>query len=186
MPREIYDPKNPELEFYNENPPRVFKPAPRRPRSIMANRWFMVIYGLFITMIVAGIFLYRYGLLPKFDFLSKYSKPLFVKIKEVEYINDNLMYATVEVRNVNYTNSQTIHSLKVNWDLYYYRKHLESGYDSYYNIIFPKGQRIGFKIPIDYSHWKKSTKLKIALTLDEENTIINNISTQTIVARRTK
>ena len=184
MPREVYDPKNPELEFYNENPPRSFKPAPRRPRSVMSSKWFMIIYGIFITLIVGGIFLYRYGLLPKIDFLSKYSKPLLVKINEVEYVNENLMYATIEVKNINYTNSQMIKLLKVNWDLYYYRKHLESGYDSYTDIVFPKGQRIGFRIPIDYSHWKKSTKLKISLALDEEITILNSIATQTITAKR--
>ena len=59
MPREVYDPKKPELEFYNNR--EIKPPAPKREVSIFARRWFMFLYGTFLTLFVIAFLLYKKG-----------------------------------------------------------------------------------------------------------------------------
>ena len=59
MPREVYDPQKPELEFHANR--KAKPPAPKREVSIFARRWFMFLYGTFLTVAVIGILIFGNG-----------------------------------------------------------------------------------------------------------------------------
>ncbi len=70
MAREVYDPKKPELEFYNVKPPHTPK-MPKIPRTtnIFSRRWFMLLYGGFLTVVVVLFFANRAGLFDNIEFI---------------------------------------------------------------------------------------------------------------------
>ena len=157
MAREVYDPKKPELEFYNVKPPHTPK-MPKIPRTtnIFSRRWFMLLYGGFLTVVVVLFFANRAGLFNNID--SK---------------NPEVVVATIEVNNFNYTNSNTIEELKASVSLYNNKKLIFTGNDKFYNVMFPVGQRIGFRMPFDKNYWKKANRMLIILDIDDNFTHSN-------------
>ena len=88
MPREVYDPKEKELEFYGKRD--IKPPAPKREVSIFARRWFMFLYGTFLTLAVVGMLLYKKGFfnnIPLFEAL-KPKTDVIVKINKAQSIDD--------------------------------------------------------------------------------------------------
>ncbi|MDO6993682.1 hypothetical protein Q5M87_06625 [Brachyspira innocens] len=175
MPREVYDPKKPELEFYNNRQPKP--PAPKREVSIFAKRWFMFLYGAFLTLLVIFFLLYKKGFFNDIPYFSalKTNIPIEVKINNVEFYEDEAVVATIEVKNSNYTNSINIENLNASLSLYKNKKLIFTGNDSFYNIRFPLGQRIGFKMSFDKNYWKEANNLEVILYLDNNLITTNNI-----------
>ena len=176
MPREVYDPQKPELEFHANR--KAKPPAPKREVSIFARSWFMFLYGTFLTVDVIGILLYKRGFfndLPIFAAL-RVNNAIEVKINKVEFYDDGAIITTIEVENINYTNSSSIKNLKANLSLYKNRKLIFSGNDSFYNVNFPLGQRIGFQMPFDKSYWMEANNLQVVLYVDTNLTTTNYIN----------
>ena len=176
MPREVYDPQKPELEFHANR--KAKPPAPKREVSIFARRWFMFLYGTFLTVAVIGILLYKRGFfndLPIFVAL-RVNNAIEVKINKVEFYDDGAIITTIEVENINYTNSSSIKNLKANLSLYKNRKLIFSGNDSFYNVNFPLGQRIGFQMPFDKRYWMEANNLQVVLYVDTNLTTTNYIN----------
>ena len=176
MPREVYDPKKPELEFHANR--RTKPPAPKREVSLFARKWFMFLYGTFLTVAVVGILLYKRGFfndLPIFASLRANSI-IEVKINKVEFYDDGAIITTIEVENNNYTNSNRIGNLKAALSLYKNKRLIFSGNDSFYNVNFPLGQRIGFKMPFDKRYWLEANNLEIVLYIDTNLTTTHYIN----------
>ncbi|WP_304333623.1 hypothetical protein [Brachyspira innocens] len=175
MPREVYDPKNRELEFYNKR--HTKPPAPKREVSIFARRWFMFLYGAFLTIVVIFFLLYKRGFFNDMPFFKalKSSIPIEVKINNVEFYEDEVVVATIEVKNSNYINSINIENLNASLSLYKNKKLIFTGNDSFYKIRFPLGQRIGFKMSFDKNYWKEANNLEVILYLDDNLITTNNI-----------
>ncbi|WP_028330063.1 hypothetical protein [Brachyspira alvinipulli] len=176
MPREVYDPQKPELEFHANR--KAKPPAPKREVSIFARRWFMFLYGTFLTVAVIGILLYKRGFfndLPIFAAL-RVNTAIEVKINKVEFYDDGAIITTIEVENINYTNSGSIKNLKANLSLYKNKKLIFSGNDSFYNVNFPLGQRIGFQMPFDKRYWMEANNLQVVLYIDTNLTTTNYIN----------
>lgn len=168
MPREIYDPKKPELEFYNKRPPRVPKPIIKHKTSLFAKRWFVIVYGIFLTALFVYLLLLRFGIVDR-SFITKLlrsSNSIYVRINHFEIYNNSAI-ATFEVRNINYTNSSVIKILKTTTSIYNYKKERYRGNNDFYNVKFPSGQRIGFKVPFDYNTFQKSNRVKVVINLDD-------------------
>ncbi len=145
MPREVYDPKEKELEFYAKR--KIKHPAPRKEVSIFAKKWFMFLYGTFLTLVVIGLLLYKKGFfnnIPYFD-IFKTKTNVIVKINNIDFLNGAII-TTIELENSSYTNSENIEILNASYSLYRNRKLIFSGQNSFYNIRFPLGQRIGFNL----------------------------------------
>ena len=126
MPREVYDPKEKELEFYGKRD--IKPPAPKREVSIFARRWFMFLYGTFLTLAVVGMLLYKKGFfnnIPLFEAL-KPKTDVIVKINKAQSIDD-VIITTIELENSNYTNSESVEVLRTSFSLYKYRKLIFSG-----------------------------------------------------------
>lgn len=174
MAREVYDPKKPELEFYNIKPPHTPK-MPKIPRnpSIFSKRWFMLLYGSFLTIVVLFFFANRAGLLDKIEFFRKFKSPITTKINNIDSKNPEVVVATIEVNNFNYTNSNTIEELKASVSLYNNKKLIFTGNDKFYNVMFPVGQRIGFRMPFDKNYWKEANRILIVLYIDDNCTHSN-------------
>ena len=175
MPREVYDPKKPELEFYNNR--EIKPPAPKREVSIFARRWFMFLYGTFLTLFVIAFLLYKKGVfnnIPYFRAL-KTSTAVEVKINNIEFYGNEAVIATIELENYNYTNSINIGKLNAELSLYKNKKLIFTGNDSFYDIKFPLGQRIGFKMSFDKNYWKEANRLEVILSFDNNLTTTNNI-----------
>ena len=136
MAREVYDPKKPELEFYNIKPPHTPK-MPKIPRnpSIFSKRWFMLLYGSFLTIVVLFFFANRAGLLDKIEFFRKFKSPITTKINNIDSSNNEFVVATIEVNNFNYTNSNTIEELNASILLYNNKKLIFTGNDKFYNVM---------------------------------------------------
>lgn len=182
MPREVYDPKKPELEFHNNhNRERKFYKAPVKIKpSIFSKKSFMFLYGAFLTFFVIIFFMIRWGFLDNIPFFASLrvgNSPLEVKINNLDfYQSEEFIVPTIEVKNLNYTNDININNLKVSFSLYKNKKLIFNGNDNFYNISFPAGQRIGFKIQLDKNYWDKSNKLEIVLNLDDNLIFTNNIN----------
>ncbi|MEI0607392.1 hypothetical protein R4K48_10605 [Brachyspira pulli] len=175
MPREVYDPKKPELEFYNNRETKP--PAPKREVSIFAKKWFMFLYGTFLTLLVIALLLYKRGFFNNIPYFSalKTSVPIEVKINNLEYYDDEAVLVTIEVENNNYTNSINVENLKASLSLYRNKKLIFTGDDSFYDVKFPLGQRIGFKMSFDQNYWHEANKLEVILNFDTNLTTTNNI-----------
>ncbi|WP_157153586.1 hypothetical protein [Brachyspira murdochii] len=175
MSREVYDPKKPELEFYNNR--QVKPPTPKREVSIFAKRWFMFLYGAFLTLLVVFFLLYKKGFFNDMPYFSalKTNKPIEVKINNVEFYENEAVLTTIEVQNSNYTNSINIENLTATLSLYKNKKLIFTGNDSFYDIRFPLGQRIGFKMSFDKNYWKEANNLEVILYLDNNLITTNNI-----------
>ena len=167
MAREVYDPKKPELEFYNVKPPHTPK-MPKIPRTsnVFSKRWFMLLYGGFLTIVVVLFFANRAGLFDNIEFFRKFRAPITSKINNIDSKNPEVVVATIEVNNFNYTNSNTIEELKASVSLYNNKKLIFTGNDKFYNVMFPVGQRIGFRMPFDKNYWKKANRMLIILDID--------------------
>lgn len=180
MPREVYDPKKPELEFYNKRERRVYREPPKVKPSIFSKKKFMFFYGAFLSFFVIIFFMIRSGFLdniPFFAALRVGNNPLEVKINNIDfYQKEEAIIPTIEVKNLKYTNEINIKNLKVNYSLYKNKKLVFNGNDNFYNISFPSGQRIGFKIQFDKTHWNNANKLEIVLNLDDNLVWTNNIN----------
>ena len=180
MPREVYDPKRPELEFYNKDKRehRVYKPIPKVKVSPFARRKFMFLYGAFLTFFVIIFFMMKWGLLdniPFFASLRRGNNPIEIKINNLDFYGDAVV-PTIELKNINYTNDNKIYNLKVLFSLYKNKKLVFNGNNNFYNISFPNEQRIGFKIQFDKNHWNNANKLEIILNLDDNLIFTNNIN----------
>lgn len=173
MPREVYDPKEKELEFYYKK--NIKPPAPKREVSIFARRWFMFLYGTFITLIVVGLFLYKKGFFNNIAYFAKKTNIVEVKINNIDF-SDEYIITTIELENYNYTNSENILKLNSDYSLYRNKKLVYSGNNSFYNVRFPLKQRIGFNLKFDIDYWKKSNKLKIILQFDDNLIQTNEIN----------
>lgn len=174
MPREVFDPKKPELEFYNNREEKTA--LHKREVSIFARRWFMFLYGTFLTIIVIAFLMYKKGFfnnIPYFD-MMKTQKEVAVKINNVEFF-DEAVITTIEVGNVNYTNSNNIRTLNACLSLFKRKKLIFNVEDTFYNIKFPLGQRIGFKMSFDKNYWIDADKLEIILSFDKDLTASNKI-----------
>lgn len=179
MPREVYDPKEKELEFYGKRD--IKPPAPKREVSIFARRWFMFLYGTFLTLAVVGMLLYKKGFfnnIPLFEAL-KPKTDVIVKINKAQSIDD-VIITTIELENSSYTNSESVEVLRTSFSLYKYRKLIFSGDRSFNNIRFPVGQRIGFELNFDKNYWKEANKLEIILRFDNNLVKTNSINTKKI------
>lgn len=180
MPREVYDPKEKELEFYGKR--NIKPPAPKKEVSIFARRWFMFLYGAFLTVVVVGMLLYQRGFfnnIPYFDILKKPKPDIAVKINNVEFHSDAVTL-TIELENSNYTNSNNIDILKASYSLYRNKKELFNGNNYFHNIRFPIEQRIGFNIKLDRNYWEKANKLELILQFDDNLVKTNSINTRKI------
>ncbi|WP_295162235.1 hypothetical protein [uncultured Brachyspira sp.] len=174
MSREVYDPKQKEHEFYADK--KIKHNIVKREVSIFARRWFMFLYGTFLTIAVIGMLLYKRGFfnnLPYFDIL-KTKNDIIVKINNAEFIEDAVII-TIELENSDYTNSNNIERLNASFSLYKNKKLLFSGNNSFYNIRFPLGQRIGFKTHFDRNYWRQADKLEMVLYFDDNLIKTNNI-----------
>ncbi|MDA0035888.1 hypothetical protein OFR41_12315 [Brachyspira hyodysenteriae] len=183
MPREVYDPKQKELEFYAKR--EVKPPAPKREVSIFARRWFMFLYGTFLTLVVIGMLLYKKGFfnnIPLFEAL-KPKTDVIVKINNAEFVNDAVI-TTIELENSNYTNSESIETLRSYFSLYKNRKLIFTGNRPFNNIRFPVGQRIGFNLSFDKNYWKEANKLEIILQFDNNLIKTNSINTRKIKVKQ--
>lgn len=173
--REVYDPKNPELEFHNVRPPRVHKPA--RKKTIFATKGFMIGYGIFLTASVILISMYKNGsfkLNPFFNNLLSGNKTAEIKIQKIDYY-DNTLDATIEIKNINYTNNYRVNTLKANVALYNNKNLIYKNEYVYDDVNFPKGERIGFKINLKKEDWAQSDRLSINLIFDDNINITNVI-----------
>ena len=183
MPREVYDPKNPEHEFYNKRERTVYREPPKVKPSIFSKKKFMFFYGAFLSFFVIIFFMIRWGFLdniPFFAALRVGSSPLEVKINNIDfYQTEEAVIPTIEVKNLKYTNNINIKNMKVNYSLYKNNRNknsIFSGNDNFYNISFPSGQRIGFKIQFDKNYWNNANRLEIVLNLDDNLIWTNNIN----------
>lgn len=177
--REIYDPKKPELEFYNNKKEhRVYRPSSKVKPSIFSQRRFMLLYGAFLTLFVVMFFAIKRGgfdNIPFFKSLRRAQNIVEVKINNLDFYEE-VAVSTIELKNINYTNDINIDNLKVNFSLYKNKKLIFKGSDNFYDVSFPPEQRIGFKIKFDKNYWNKSNRLEIILNLDENLTFTNNIN----------
>ena len=183
MPREVYDPKNPEHEFYNKRERTVYREPPKVKPSMFSKKSFMFLYGAFLTFFVIIFFMIKWGFfdnIPFFAALRVGSSPLEVKINNIDfYQTEEAVIPTIEVKNLKYTNNINIKNMKVNYSLYKNnrnRNSIFSGNDNFYNISFPSGQRIGFKIQFDKNYWNNANRLEIVLNLDDNLIWTNNIN----------
>ena len=180
MPREVYDPKRPELEFYNKDKRehRTYRAQPKVKVSMFAKKRFMFLYGAFLTFFVIIFFMMRWGLLdniPFFASLRRGQNIIEIKINDLDFYGEAVI-PTIELKNINYTNDNKIDNLKVSFSLYKNKKLIFSGNNNFYNVSFPLEQRIGFKIQLDENHWDKSNRLEIILYLDNNSAFTNNIN----------
>lgn len=174
MPREVYDPKKPELQFYGN---REIRPQPpKREISIFARKWFMFIYGGFLTIFVIGLFLYRNGYLNNLSFFKTFIQPIEIKVNSVEFYDIGAIITTIELKNNNYTNSKSIEKLQAILSLYKNKNLIYKGKNNFYNIRFPLGQRIGFKTEFDKNYWLEANILQVVLYFDTNFSITNNIN----------
>ncbi|WP_300366225.1 hypothetical protein [Brachyspira sp.] len=183
MPREVYDPKEKELEYYAKR--NIRHSAPKREVTIFARRWFMFSYGAFLTIVVIGLLLYKKGFfnnIPYFD-IFKTKTDVIVKINNVDFLEESII-TTIELENSNYTNSENILKLKANYSLYRNRKLIFSGNNSFYNIRFPLGQRIGFNLKFDKDYWKYANKLRVILQFDDNLIKTNEIDIRKLRRRK--
>ena len=65
--------------------------------------------------------------------------------------------------------------MKAKVSLYRNRKLIFSGNDKFYNVMFPVGQRIGFKMEFDKNYWKSANRIEIVLNIDSNFTHTNLI-----------
>lgn len=180
-PREVYDPKNPEPEFYNNHPPRV--PPPPRTKSIFATKSFIIGYGIFLTVVVISITIYTKGAFNTDSFINKIinrNKTVDVKINKIDYF-DNEITSTIEVKNINYTNGYRINNFIAKVYLYEDKNLIYSNEYLYNDVLFPKNQRIGFRITFNKDIWTKSNRVLVNLILDDiinvtNIIVINNIN----------
>ena len=179
MPREVYDPKNPEHEFYNKRERTVYREPPKVKPSMFSKKSFMLLYGAFLSFFVIMFFMVRNGFLdsvPFFASLRVGNSHVEVKINNIDfYQTEEIIIPTIELKNLKYTNGN-INNLKVNYSLYKNKKLVFNGNNNFYNISFPSGQRIGFKIQFDKNHWNNANKLEIVLNLDDNLIWTNNIN----------
>lgn len=180
MPREVYDPKNPEHEFYNKRERTVYREPPKVKPSMFSKKKFMFLYGAFLSFFMIMFFMVRNGLLdniPFFAALRVGNIPLEIKINNIDfYKNEEAIIPTIEVKNLKYSNNININNLKVNYSLYKNKKLVFKGNNNFYNISFPIGQRIGFKIQFEKIHWNNANRLEIILNLDDNLIWTNNIN----------
>ena len=115
----------------------------------------------------------RAGLFDNIEFFRKFRAPITSKINNIDSKNPEVVVATIEVNNFNYTNSNTIEELKASVSLYNNKKLIFTGNDKFYNVMFPVGQRIGFRMPFDKNYWKKANRMLIILDIDDNFTHSN-------------
>lgn len=164
--REVYDPKNPDPEFYvAPRPPKQHKP--KRKKNIFATKWFMIGYGVFLTLTVISIMLYKNGTFKNKGFLSGFlkNKEVNIKINEIKYF-DATSSVIIELENKSYTNS-IIYNLNASVLLYSNAIILSSNYVAYNNINFPKNQRIGFATSFNNIDFSNANNIKINIIFDE-------------------
>ena len=179
MPREVYDPKNPEHEFYNKRERTVYREPPKVKPSMFSKKSFMLLYGAFLSFFVIMFFMVRNGFLDNIPFFASLrvgNSYVEVKINNIDfYQTEEFVIPTIELKNLKYTNGN-INNLKVNYSLYKNKKLVFNENDNFYNISFPSGQRIGFKIQFDKNNWNNANKLEIVLNLDDNLIWTNNIN----------
>jgi len=179
LPREVYDPKNPEHEFYNKRERVVYREPPKVKPSMFSKKSFMLLYGAFLSFFVIMFFMVRNGFLDNIPFFASLrvgNSHVEVKINNIDfYQTEETVIPTIELKNLKYTNGN-INNLKVNYSLYKNKKLVFNGNNNFYNISFPSGQRIGFKIQFDKNHWNNANKLEIVLNLDDNLIWTNNIN----------
>lgn len=170
MPNEVFDPKKPELEYYNDKPEdhdyKLHEIIPRR-RSIFSSRRFMLIYGFFLVITVTLISVYQKGGLYNIPIIKNIipDRALEIELGGVKYV-DTVVTTGIKIKNVNYKND-FIDTLITDTSLLSDGEVIASNSYIYNNIVFPSEQAIGVNVKFRNEDWTNADTILIKLYLDE-------------------
>jgi len=170
MPNEVFDPKKPELEYYNDKPEdhdytlHEIKP---RMKSIFASRRFMLVYGFFLVITVTTISVYQRGGLYNIPIIKHIipDRALGVEVVSVKYV-DSVVTTSIKIENVNYK-KDFINTLITDTSLLLDGEVIASNSYIYNNIVFPREQAIGVNIKFKNEDWTNADTVLIKLYLDK-------------------
>lgn len=170
MPNEVFDPKKPNLQYYNDKPEdHDYKLHEIRPRmrSIFSSRRFMLIYSLFLLFTVTLISVYQKGGLYNIPIIKHIipDRALEIKLESIKHA-DSVVTASIKIENVNYKNN-FINTLIADTSLLSGREVIASNSYIYNNIVFPSEQAIGVNIKFRNKDWNNADTVIIKLYLDK-------------------
>ncbi len=178
MPNEVFDPKKPNLKYYNDKPENhdyelhELKP---RMRSIFSSRRFMLVYGLFLILVVTAITTYKKGTLHNIPIVKNIipNRALEINFVDIKY-SDSLVTGNIKIENITYKND-FINTLIADSSLISDGKTIASNSYIYNNIVFPKDQIIGVSAKFRSEDWNNADSILIKLYLDEAYSIERKI-----------
>lgn len=182
MANETFDPKKPEIDYYNGKPEdhdyELRERIPRR-KSIFASKKFIIAYGFFLLSILMIISVYQKGGLNNVPIIKNIiaNNTLNIELDNIKY-RDSIVTSSIKVRNINY-DIDFIEMLIVNIELINDKEVLASNSYKYNNIVFPTNQTIGFNTKFKNEDWLNSKKMNITLYLDNIYKVEKSINIET-------
>ncbi len=170
-PREIYDPKKPELEYYNDpNREKNFKPR-KRIYTIFSTKRFMFGYAIFLTVAVLSIYTFQNGGIGNVMILSRFFGDGLKVQTTVVSQNSEQKYVFVLIKNMRYKSS-TISSLRSQVTFYNKDEVLISKEAQYNDVVFDDEQQIKFALEFDTQSIANADRYIVQTQIDDK-TIIN-------------
>lgn len=189
MPREVFDPKNPEPEFYNANKPKsnITFSTSKKPRrkNILRSRAFIIGYGIFLIIVVSAITIYQKKGIGNTELSKAITKLvrrniISIKINNLETYTDKIK-TTIEIENKKYkAELDSIKELKTYTTLLSNDVVLSSNYNTYNNVMFRNRERVGYSLNFRKYLWDSSDTIDIKIIINDKDEFEKKINTRMI------